>query len=99
VNRHKPSVDVLFNSVAECIGKSALGVILTGMGADGAKGLLAMKNKGSHTIAQDEESSVVFGMPREAIRLSAATEVISLHQIAEHLISVLKIAKPIEQRA
>ncbi len=81
VNRHKPSVDVMFNSVAAVVGRSAVGVILTGMGADGAKGMLKMKEAGCHTIAQDEASCVVFGMPREAIKLGAAAEVRALLEI------------------
>ena len=66
VNRHRPSVDVLFESVADAAGADAVGIILTGIGADGARGLLAMKRAGARTIAQDEASCVVFGMPREA---------------------------------
>lgn len=85
VNRHKPSVDVLFDSVANEIGKNAVGIILTGMGADGARGLLKMKQNGALTIAQDQESCVVFGMPREAIKLGAATEVRPLLEIPELL--------------
>jgi two-component system chemotaxis response regulator CheB len=83
VNRHKPSVDVLFNSVADVVGKKAMGIILTGMGADGAKGLLKMRNAGSFTIAQDEETCVVFGMPREAIELGAAEQVAPLFLIPD----------------
>ena len=82
VNRHRPSVDVLFDSVAECAGRNAVGVIMTGMGNDGAKGLLAMKQAGARTIAQDEATCVVFGMPREAIALGAADHVIGLPRIA-----------------
>jgi two-component system chemotaxis response regulator CheB len=89
VNRHKPSVDVLFDSVAEQIGAHSVGVILTGMGADGSKGMLRMKKKGSRTIAQDEESCVVFGMPREAIKLGAADEVVSLREIPDRLVHLL----------
>lgn len=87
VNFSRPSVDVLFSSVARCFGKQAVGVLLTGMGSDGAKGLLEMRQAGAHTIAQDEESSVVFGMPREATKLGAAFQVISLRQIPEHLLA------------
>ncbi|HEY7773719.1 MAG TPA: chemotaxis response regulator protein-glutamate methylesterase [Marinagarivorans sp.] len=83
VNRHCPSVDVLFNSVASNVGRSATGVIMTGMGDDGAKGLLKMKNCGADTIAQDEQSSIVFGMPREAISLGAANTVCSLQAMAQ----------------
>jgi two-component system chemotaxis response regulator CheB len=81
VNRHKPSVEVLFNSVARHAGQNALGIIMTGMGRDGAEGLLNMKNAGAKTIAQDEKSSVVFGMPKEAINIGAADQVLSLHEI------------------
>ncbi|KMN35967.1 MULTISPECIES: chemotaxis response regulator protein-glutamate methylesterase [Chromobacterium] len=83
VSRHKPSVDVLFRSAAKFAGKNALGIIMTGMGDDGAKGLKEMHDCGAKTIAQDEESCVVFGMPKEAIRLGAADEVMSLDTIAK----------------
>ncbi len=82
VFHQRPSVDVLFQSVAGSAGPNAVGVILTGMGADGAKGLLAMREAGAHTIAQDEASCVVFGMPKEAIKLGAADEVVSLPNVA-----------------
>ena len=82
VNRHKPSVDVLFKSVAQCAGANALGVLLTGMGDDGARGLRDMRDAGAQTAAQDEASSVVFGMPREAIKLGAAGSVLPLGQVA-----------------
>lgn len=82
VNRHRPSVDVLFESAARCAGRNAVGVIMTGMGADGAKGLLEMKQVGARTIAQDEATSVVFGMPKEAIALGAADHVMPLPLIA-----------------
>jgi two-component system chemotaxis response regulator CheB len=85
-NRHKPSVDVLFDSVVAAVGASAVGALLTGMGADGAEGLLAMHRAGSHTIAQDEASSVVYGMPRCAVELGAARQVLDLGAIAEALI-------------
>lgn len=81
VNRHRPSVDVMFESVARCAGGNAIGVILTGMGGDGAKGLLMMKQAGAFTIAQDEASCVVFGMPKEAIKLGAADQVVALSHI------------------
>jgi two-component system chemotaxis response regulator CheB len=81
VNRHRPSVDVLFHSCARYLGANAVGVILTGMGADGARGLLEMREAGARTIAQDEASCVVFGMPREAIALGAAEEILPLNQI------------------
>lgn len=78
VSRHRPSVDVLFRSVARAAGTNAVGIILTGMGSDGAEGLLDMHIAGAHTIAQDEASCVVFGMPKEAIKLGAVREVLSL---------------------
>jgi len=81
VNRHKPSVDVLFRSVAKFAGGNALGIILTGMGDDGARGLKEMHDAGASTIAQDEASCVVFGMPKEAIKLGAADQVMPLEQI------------------
>jgi two-component system chemotaxis response regulator CheB len=81
VNRHKPSVDVLFDSVARHAGQNALGIIMTGMGKDGAQGLLRMREAGARTIAQDEKSSVVFGMPKEAIKLDAAEKVLSLDEM------------------
>lgn len=81
VNRHCPSVDVLFRSVAKNVGRNALGIIMTGMGADGAHGLLEMKLAGSDTVAQDEETSVVFGMPKEAIQIQAARKIVALEQI------------------
>jgi two-component system chemotaxis response regulator CheB len=83
VNRHRPSVDVLFRSAAKFAGPNAIGIIMTGMGDDGAKGLLEMKQAGSYTIAQDEASSVVFGMPKVAIELGAANAVLPLGRIAE----------------
>ncbi len=81
VSRHRPSVDVLFRSVAEAAGAGAVGVLMTGMGNDGADGLLEMKQANAFTIAQDEATSVVFGMPREAIRRGAAEDVLPLHRI------------------
>ncbi|HUL23923.1 MAG TPA: chemotaxis response regulator protein-glutamate methylesterase [Thermodesulfobacteriota bacterium] len=87
VNHHRPSVDVLFQSVARCAGSNAVGVLLTGMGADGAKGLLAMHEKGAHTLAQNEQTCVVFGMPREAIKLGAAEDVMPLQNIPRAIVS------------
>lgn len=87
VNRHRPSVDVLFRSVSQYAGANSIGVIMTGMGADGAKGLLEMKNAGAHTIAQDEKSCVVFGMPKEAIKLGAADKVLSLELISGNVLA------------
>jgi two-component system chemotaxis response regulator CheB len=86
VNRHRPSVDVLFRSAANVAGANALGIILTGMGKDGVQGLLEMKQAGSHTIAQDEASCVVFGMPKEAIAAGGVREVLPLQNIARHTI-------------
>lgn len=82
VNRHRPSVDVLFETCAKSMGQNAVGAILTGMGDDGAKGLLAMRRAGAHTIAQNEATCVVFGMPKEAIALGGASEVLPLDRIA-----------------
>jgi two-component system chemotaxis response regulator CheB len=86
VCRQKPSVEVLFNSVAQYAGANAVGVILTGMGDDGANGLLKMRQCGAHTIAQDEASSIVFGMPKEAIELGAAEKIVSLSEITRTMI-------------
>ncbi len=96
VNRHKPSVDVLFKSVAHCAGANALGIILTGMGDDGARGLREMRDAGARTAAQDEASSVVYGMPREAARLGAAEVVLPLGHMAGWLQQqvVAKCAQP-----
>jgi len=89
VNRHRPSVDVLFRSAALAAGKNAVGVILTGMGKDGAAGMLEMKNAGAHNFAQDEASCVVFGMPREAIALGAADEVGPLAELPTMVLGYL----------
>jgi len=86
VSRHRPSVDVLFRSAAHAAGSNAVGIIMTGMGDDGAKGLLEMREAGANTIAQDEESCVVFGMPKEAINLGAAEQVISLDRIPAQIL-------------
>jgi two-component system chemotaxis response regulator CheB len=83
VSRHKPSVNVLFQTVAQHAGRNAIGIIMTGMGDDGARGLLEMKEAGATTFAQDEESCVVFGMPREAIKLGAADDILPLDQLHE----------------
>jgi two-component system chemotaxis response regulator CheB len=90
VHHQRPSVDVLFNSVASSVGINAMGVILTGMGADGAKGLLNMKEKGSYTIGQDEATSVVYGMPREAYKIGAVTDQLPLDRIPEGIINHMK---------
>lgn len=95
VHHHRPSVDVLFNSVAESVGVNASGVLLTGMGADGAKGLLAMKNAGAHTIAQDEATCVVYGMPKEAKKMGAVNEVLPLQDISDAIINSIK-GKPFQ---
>ena len=89
VSRHRPSVDVLFRSVAKSVGSHAVGVIMTGMGNDGAQGLLEMRNSGARTIAQDEASCVVFGMPKEAITRNAVVAVVPLRRLAE---TALKMA-------
>ncbi len=86
VNRHRPSVDVMFRSVAQNVGPNAIGVILTGMGADGAEGLKEMREVGSITIAQDEKTSIVFSMPHHAIKLGAAQYVLPVHEIAALLV-------------
>ncbi|PAR29765.1 protein-glutamate methylesterase/protein-glutamine glutaminase [Vibrio metoecus] len=90
VNRHKPSVDVMFDSIAQTVGSKALGIILTGMGQDGAKGMLAMHQQGAVTAAQDEQSSVVWGMPRVAIELGAADAVKPLGLMAAWIIEQLQ---------
>ena len=87
VNRHKPSVEVLFNSVAHHAGQNASGIIMTGMGRDGAEGLLRMKEAGARTIAQDEKSCVVFGMPKEAIKLGAADQILPLLDIPKKVLA------------
>ena len=79
-------MDVLFRSMAECAGADALGVILTGMGDDGARGLLAMHQAGARTVAQDEASCVVFGMPKEAIKLGAADAIVPLDQVGNEIL-------------
>ena len=86
VHHQRPAVDVLFHSVARCAGRNAVGALLTGMGIDGAKGMLAMRESGAHTIAQDEASCVVFGMPSEAIRIGGASEVLPLDAIGGALV-------------
>lgn len=90
VNRHKPSVDVLFRSVANCAGQNAIGAILTGMGDDGARGLKEMKEAGSPTLAQDEKTSVVWGMPGEAVKLGGVDRVLPLSKIAQELLDLCR---------
>ncbi len=87
VNRHRPSVDVLFYSAAKYLGKNSLGILLTGMGKDGAQGMLALKESGAYTVAQDEETSIVFGMPKEAIRLGAVREVLPLDHVSQVILN------------
>jgi two-component system chemotaxis response regulator CheB len=98
VHYQRPSVDVLFHSVAQTAGRNAVGAILTGMGADGAQGLLAMRNSGAYTLAQNEASCVVFGMPKEAIKLGAADEVVALEDMTHSILQALQ-AQPKARRA
>mgnify|MGYP003718802787 CR=1 FL=1 len=90
VTYNRPSVDVMFDSVAEYVGKNAVCVLMTGMGKDGGQGMLTMQQHGALTIAQDEASCVVFGMPKEAIRLGGVAEVLPLDEVAARLVSHLK---------
>jgi two-component system chemotaxis response regulator CheB len=87
VNRHCPSVDLLFHSVAKCAGSNAVGAILTGMGYDGAKGMLAMRQAGARTLAQSEKTCVVYGMPREAVALDGVDEIVDLDQMCQRILS------------
>jgi len=98
VNRHKPSVDVLFRSVAEQVGKNAIGVMLTGMGRDGADAMRVMRDAGAWNLAQDEASCVVYGMPREAVAAGAVEEIVPLNKIAEHILAHLREAGPVLSR-
>lgn len=91
VNRHRPSVDVLFRSAAVAAGRNAIGVILTGMGRDGAAGMLEMKQAGSYNLAQDEASCVIFGMPKEAIAAGGVDEILPLTRIPMRLIECLAL--------
>jgi two-component system chemotaxis response regulator CheB len=88
VNRHKPSVDVLFRSVAQCAGANAVGALLTGMGSDGAEGLKELKDAGAPTLAQDEKTSIVWGMPGSAVKIGAADKVVPLHKVAQELLTL-----------
>jgi two-component system, chemotaxis family, protein-glutamate methylesterase/glutaminase len=88
VNRHRPSVDVLFRSAAQFAGSNAVGIIMTGMGDDGARGMLEMKEAGAITIAQDEKSCVIFGMPKEAIKMNAVDKILPLEKISDHIMSL-----------
>ena len=90
VSRHRPSVDVLFNSVAKVAGRNAVGVIMTGMGKDGAAGLMEMRRAGARTLAQDEASCVVYGMPRVAFEMGAVESVVSLEQMANKIVAALE---------
>lgn len=94
VNRHRPSVDVLFRSAANCAGQNAIGVILTGMGKDGAAGMLEMKQAGAYNLAQDEASCVVFGMPKEAIATGSVDEVVPLQEMASKVMKYLARLDP-----
>jgi two-component system chemotaxis response regulator CheB len=85
-NRHRPSVDLLFQSAAQMAGKHAIGVILTGMGRDGATGMLEMKKAGAYNFAQDEHTSIVFGMPKEAIALGAVDEIVPIQKMAQRVL-------------
>ena len=87
VNRHRPSVDVLFRSVAKYAGANALGIIMTGMGDDGAAGLLEMRKAGANTVAQDERTCVVYGMPKEAVLRGAVERIVPLNAIAREILS------------
>ncbi|PHM37499.1 protein-glutamate methylesterase/protein-glutamine glutaminase [Xenorhabdus innexi] len=95
VNRHRPSVDVLFRSVAKYAGRNAVGVILTGMGSDGAAGLLEMKKAGAYTLAQNEASCVVFGMPRAAIQLGAVDEVMDLQKLSRTMLAKISTVQSV----
>lgn len=90
VNRHRPSVDVLFRSVARYAGKNVVAVILTGMGDDGAKGMLEIKEAGAYTVAQDESTCVVYGMPKEAVKLGGVNRVLPLQDISKHILTKAK---------
>jgi two-component system chemotaxis response regulator CheB len=98
VHHQQPSVDVLFNSVAAAAGRHSVGVLMTGMGSDGAVGLLAMRQNGAYTITQDEKSCVVYGMPGEAMKLGAACEEASLEQIPQALIRALLAGEDVTQK-
>jgi two-component system chemotaxis response regulator CheB len=91
VNRHRPSVDVLFNSCSTAAGSNAIGIIMTGMGDDGARGLLAMRNAGARTLAQDEATSVVFGMPKAALEMGGVERVLPLGQLAGAAVGLVRV--------
>lgn len=90
VNGHIPSVDVLFDSVAHHVGSNAVGVILTGMGRDGAAGMLRMRESGARTLAQDKETSVVFGMPKEAYACGGAERLVPIQEMTRHNVGIVK---------
>lgn len=94
VSGHRPSVDVMFKSVARFAGANAVGAIMTGMGRDGAEGLLEMKQAGARTIAQDEATCIVYGMPREAVMLGAADDIVPLDRIASRLLDYAAMDEP-----
>ncbi len=98
VNRHRPSVEVLFDSVAAKVGPNAIGVMLTGMGRDGAEAMRRMRDAGAWNVAQDEASCVVYGMPREAVAAGAVHESVALGQIAARLLERLRITGGIANR-
>ncbi|MBI5429590.1 MAG: chemotaxis protein CheB [Nitrosomonadales bacterium] len=93
VNRHRPSVEVLFKAAAKVLGSHAVGVMLTGMGKDGATAMLEMHRAGAYNFAQDEASCVVFGMPREAIEIGAVDEILPLDKLAERVLAYLRVPK------
>lgn len=92
VHHQRPAVDVLFNSVSQYVGHNAVGVILTGMGVDGAKGLLAMKGAGARTIVQDEASCVVYGMPKEAVKIGAADKIVPLDRMTQEIVNLVNLS-------
>jgi two-component system chemotaxis response regulator CheB len=98
VNRHRPSVEVLFKSAAACVGANAIGIMLTGMGKDGASAMLDMKKAGAYNIAQDEASCVVFGMPKEAIAAGGVDEVLPLGGIATRVFALLRESGAVRHR-
>jgi two-component system chemotaxis response regulator CheB len=98
VNRHRPSVEVLFKSIAQHVGRNAIGVMLTGMGRDGADAMLRMREAGAYNIAQDEASCVVYGMPREAVAVGAVHEILPLQRISAQLLAQLHSAGPVLSR-
>ncbi len=98
VNRHRPSVEVLFRSVAQCVGSNAIGIMLTGMGKDGAAAMLEMKRAGAFNVAQDESTCVVFGMPKEAIAAGGVDEVLPLGDIPKRVLGALRAIGGVRHR-